>query len=88
MVLIWTKQIFLINLVKSYLFYTKQQIFRQVQIESFSRRQNKCGSKIEICLWEGRKQSEKEENAGNPFPMFSNGSFFRVTKSLDCVVKC
>ena len=30
----------------------------------------------------------KEENAGYSFPtMFSKGSFFRVVKSQDCVVK-
>ena len=47
---------------------------------------------VETCLWEGRKHCGKRRKcwlpAFSPFPkMFSKGSFFRVVKSQDCVVK-
>ena len=38
---------------------TKCQKFRLVQIQSFSRLQNKCDLQLEICFWKDRKHCGK-----------------------------
>ena len=55
-------------------------------------RQINCDSKIEMCVAMGRKHFGKRRKcwlpAFSPFPyMFSKGSFLRVIKKWDCVVK-
>ena len=66
--------------------------FRQIQIQSICRRQNKSNQKIEICFKKGRKLCERRRKcwlpAFSPFPtMFSKGSCHMVVKSWDCVVQ-
>ena len=46
--------------------FSKRQNFRLVQIERFCRRQNRCGSKIEVCLWRGRKHCGKRRKCWLP----------------------
>ena len=68
---------------------TKQKSFRQVQIQSICRQQNKCNLITEIPFGICRKYCGKRRNwsfraispAFSPFPtMFSKGFFFRVIK--------
>ena len=50
--------------------FIKQQIFRQVEIESTCRGQNKCGWTIEICFAKGRKHCRNRRNYW--LPVFSS----------------
>ena len=63
----------------------------QFQTESICRQQNKCDSKVEICVGKGRKYYGKRKYwlpAFSPIPlMFFKSLFVRVVKSRDCVVK-
>ena len=66
--------------------------FRPVQNKILCRQQNKCDSKVELCLGKGRKLCGKRRKcwlpAFSPFPtMFSTAFFLRVVRSQDCVVK-
>ena len=59
---------------------TKRQIFRQVQIESICRRQNKCNLKTKIPFGMGRKHCGRRRKcwlpAFSPFPTMFSKCFF------------
>ena len=61
-------------------FFTKQQMFRLVELESICRRQNKCDFKIDIyLLWEGKKILwEKEKMLVTSIFSFSLNVFKRL----------
>ena len=80
----WIRSTFFDNVLT---LFTKQQNSKLLQIESISRRQNKCDSKIEISFEKDRNICGKRKKcwlpAFSPFPtMVSKG----VIKSQDCVV--
>ena len=66
--------------------------FLDLQIEITCRTKYKYDRKFEIWFGKDRKHCRKRRKcwlpAFSPFPtMFSNGFFFKVVKSRDCVVK-
>ena len=72
--------------------FTTWQNFVLVGIESICRQRNECNLKTEILYGMIRKRYGKRRKCWLPafFPIptvFSQGSFFRVVKSQNCVVK-